>query len=170
MGPCTSTSKSHQKPAKTPKPTPVPDSQPPNKIFFQDARGNMERTASTDDKHASLDQKHASNGKNNENCEGDHTLQITPASQNCLRSVQNKKFLSFVNGPNTIKVNSEQMINAANSIPADREQPASRRRKSGGDSDGGNLVSKRPNFQKQIEKKKINLNITLKGKPRKKTS
>lgn len=72
----------------------------------------------------------------------DDTLHLTLESQNCLKNIQHRKFLTHFK---MAEGNSE-------------EKPEDKRKES------VNLVMKRPNFQKQIEQNRIHLKVDLNNK------
>lgn len=156
MGPCTSSSK-----AKHPK----HNENPPAAVAKQnsaDGPANLIKTACT------AERSHKDDQRNNENFEGDPNLHLTPASQKCLRNIQDKKFLTSIrSNPNELKQNSDPTLKNPDSKDQ-RKGSTTLTGKTGENNDAGTLASKRPNFQKQIETKQIDLKITLKNNKTKK--
>lgn len=72
----------------------------------------------------------------------DFQLHLTPNSQNCLKNIQNKKFITHIKSPPESVI-----IEEINNI---LEDP-------------GKLIKKRPKFQLQVETNKIDMTITLKS-------
>lgn len=159
MGPCTSSTK-----AKHPK----QNENPPAAVAKQNSgegQANIIKTACT------AERSHKDEQRNTENFEGDPNLHLTPASQNCLRNIQDKKFLTSIrSNPIEIKQNSDPTLKNPDTKDQ-RKGSATLTGKTGENNDAGaTLASKRPNFQKQIETKQIDLKISLKNnKPKKLT-
>ena len=157
MGPCTSTSKARHSKEKSPS----INFQHPQLQSSQEGPGNIIKTASTADKNINSYPKPASvSARKNENFESDINLHLTPSSQECLKNIQNKKFMSSIkvkssNGKDEKTDNDLTIKKHAESLKENRQNS--------GENDPGTLASKRPNFQKQIEKKKIDLKITMKN-------
>lgn len=170
MGPCTSTSKNYKNNTRIAIPKEEKSIEQPASLIHKaptEATQNLSKMGENSHDHSSLktpitlDEKtipptvisRKLNQDNGENFILDETLHLTLVSQKCLKNVQDTKFLSHVR-------NSRERFGSKDSSEGRKESLNEHDEMK--ESMNKSLVCKRPEFQKKVEKKKIELKVDLK--------